>query len=93
MIKRNIILGCLYLSMCALHAQQKSVILSFSAKLIDSNYIALDSVQVQNITKGWIQTLVFPDTALQMFFHSVGMKQVENPNFVLSQNIPNPFDG
>jgi len=66
--------------------------LTFSGKDANYNYVRLDSVVITNITKNWQETIYYPDTILIM--GSTGIEEYgTNPQFALSQNIPNPFNG
>jgi hypothetical protein len=71
---------------------QNDVNLRFSAKMQDNGFQALDSVNVINLTRGWEETIYYPDTVLQMV-NSVGIVEMENTGYRLFQNTPNPFFG
>ena len=71
---------------------QNYVNLRFTAKMQDNSFQALDSVKVINVTRGWEETIYYPDTVLQML-NSVGVVQTENSGYRLFQNTPNPFLG
>ncbi len=71
---------------------QNYVNLRFTAKMQDNSFQALDSVKVINVTRGWEETIYYPDTVLQMV-NSVGVVQTENSGYRLFQNTPNPFLG
>ncbi|MDR1791993.1 MAG: T9SS type A sorting domain-containing protein [Bacteroidales bacterium] len=72
---------------------QDTASITFTAQITDGSYIALDSVKVTNVTQNWSQTLYYPDTVLQMVKSNVSVENLENQYFIISQNIPNPFDG
>ena len=90
MRKRILLIACLA-STIALFAQNY-VTLTFTAKLQDNSFIALDSVKVIHCTRGWSETLYYPDTTLQMT-NSVGIEESESHPFKLYQSIPNPCKG
>lgn len=71
---------------------QHYVNLRFTSRLLDGSYQALDSVKIINITRGWEETIYYPDTVLQMI-NSTGITEVENHANPVMQNIPNPFEG
>lgn len=71
---------------------QNYVNLSFTSQMQDGSYQALDSVKVMNLTRGWEETVYYPDTVLQMT-NSVGITETTNNAFQVDQNIPNPFNG
>lgn len=83
------IIGCL--SVVFLHAQTT---LTFTGATVGNQYVPLSHVVVNNLTKGWQETLLWPDTVLEM--SATGIHDVETQYFAslqLSQNTPNPFDG
>lgn len=90
MMKRNLFLGAFLLLCTSLQAQ--SVTLFFTGLDAENQYLQLDSIQVVNHTRGWQETLYWPDTVLTM-----SVTGVEEPGtiarFSLFQNIPNPFEG
>ena len=66
--------------------------LTFSGKNANNDYVRLDSVVITNLTKSWQETIYYPDTILIM--GGIGIEEYgTNPQFALSQNIPNPFNG
>ena len=67
--------------------------LTFTGRFANQ-YVPLSRVVVSNLTKGWQETLLWPDTVLVMT--TTGIHDVETgraPSLQLSQNTPNPFDG
>ena len=84
------IILCL-LSVAFLCAQ--SVTLTFTGNTANNQYVPLSRVVVSNLTKGWQETLTWPDTVLVM--NITGIHDVETgraPSLQLSQNTPNPFN-
>jgi len=78
-------------SVALLSAQ--TITLTFTGR-VASQYVPLSRVVVSNLTKGWQETLIWPDTVLEMI--STGIPDVETrliASLQLSQNSPNPFDG
>ena len=58
-----------------------------------NNYIRLSSVQVENLTHRWQDVLYYPDTVMHL--GQTGVSEFVENEYVglLSQNMPNPFDG
>jgi hypothetical protein len=71
--------------------QAQKTTLTFIAQLQDGSYVALDSIQIKNQTQSWSETLIYPDTVLEM--GTVGIVDLENKEFGFSGVIPNPFNG
>ena len=90
------IIACCCVATALLHAQ--SVTVTFTGRDTQNHYVPLSRVEARNLTKGWQETLIWPDTVLVMTvsdddgIETYGQTQ----NFAslrLSQNNPNPFDG
>ena len=60
------------------------------AIVVDSSYVRLDSVTVQNINRSWSETLVYPDTVLS--FTQTGIVEAQGTSAVIT-SYPNPFTG
>ncbi|MCR4826239.1 MAG: T9SS type A sorting domain-containing protein, partial [Bacteroidales bacterium] len=90
-MKKNLILAILFTTCISTFAQ--TVTLTFSGKDESNRYVRIDSVVVENLTKGWQETLVYPDTTLTMTVPiGDGITTLDAP-LKLSPNNPNPFDG
>ena len=73
----------------------QSVILSFFGNDANGHWVRHDSVTITNETKGWQETIYWPDNRLVMQ-NNVGIDDVETcqgTSLQLSQNNPNPFNG
>ena len=71
----------------------QSVTLTFTGSTVNNLYVPLNRVVVSNLTKGWQETLMWPDTVLVM--NITGIHDIETgcaPSLQLSQNTPNPFN-
>ena len=69
---------------------QASITIRFSGQLDGSAYQRLDSVKVTDISKGWTETVYYPDTiAILRKTNSLGT--ITSDNNALYQNAPNPF--
>ena len=75
-----------------LHAQDP-VTLQFTGRNQNGQFVPLNNVYVENLTKRWQEMLYYPDTILNIM--STGVEDFgQNGNGVrLFQNVPNPFDG
>ncbi len=74
----------------------QSVTLTFTAKDAANHYVQLNWVDITNLTKGWHETIIWPDTTLTMQ-NGTGISDIVGANdyspLRLSQNNPNPFTG
>ena len=66
---------------------------TFTGRDAGSNYVQLNRIVVTNHTKGWAETLVWPDTVLTLEKETGVEESVANGGFSLVQNNPNPFTG
>ena len=71
-------------------AMSQTVDLRFTGQLSGGSFVCLDSVKVENITRAWSETLVYPDTVLS--FTNVGINDVQGGVSSLSA-YPNPMGG
>ncbi|MBQ6726024.1 MAG: T9SS type A sorting domain-containing protein [Bacteroidales bacterium] len=74
----------------AFSAMSQTVDLRFTGQLSGGSFVCLDSVKVENITRAWSETLVYPDTVLS--FTNVGINDVQGGVSSLSA-YPNPMGG
>ena len=86
-----------FISMVFLFAvvSAQTVTLTFTGRDASNQHVPLNRVVVSNLTRGWQETLFWPDTVLVMTDHT-GIEDIEMQNFAslhLSQNNPNPFNG
>jgi len=73
----------------------QSVTLTFTAKDAANQHVQLYRVSITNLTKGWQETIYWPDTTLIMQ-NGTGIADIEmqgRASLQLSQNNPNPFTG
>ncbi len=74
----------------------QTVTLTFSGRDAQNHYVQLNQVTVTNVTRGWQETLVWPDTILTMQ-NGTGIDDAvetcHGASLQLSQNNPNPFIG
>lgn len=75
-------------SLCA-----QSVTLTFTGRDANNQRVQLNRVVITNLTKGWQETIHWPDTTLTMQ-NGTGIDDfANNGGFGLMQNNPNPFNG
>ena len=66
---------------------------TFTGRDASSNYVRLNRIVVTNHTRGWEETLIWPDTVLTLEKETGVDESIANTCFNLSQNNPNPFTG
>ena len=71
----------------------QTITLTFAGRDAANHYVQLNRVSITNLTKGWQETIYWPDTTLTMQNGTGIDESVANGGFVLSQNNPNPFSG
>lgn len=87
-MKRILLLSIALFSL-TIHAQE-TIDLLFSGIDKNNNYVRIDSVIVKNITRGWSETIFFPDTVYTL---EIGTS-IEDPQLAEGMEVmPNPFDG
>ena len=52
--------------------------------------VAADSITIENLTRGWVEVLYFPDTTYQL---NVSLAVPDRPDGASMLVMPNPFDG
>ena len=85
----------LFAMMAAVSSQtafSQDITLTFTGARTDGAYVVLDSVQVQNITRSWTETVVYPDTVLSFSQSGSGVAEAQGLAAKLSA-YPNPFNG
>ena len=71
-------------------AFSQNITLRFTGSKTDGSYIRLDSVHVQNISRSWTETIVYPDTVLT--FQQTGIADAQGLAAEIA-SYPNPFNG
>lgn len=90
-MKRILSLVVFLLSLLTTFGQ--TVLLTFTGRDANDNYVQLDSVSICNITQGWQETIFWADTILTLQV-GTGIKDYDELDvFALRQNNPNPFNG
>ncbi len=71
----------------------QSVTLKFTGRDASNHHVQLNRVVITNMTKGWQETIYWPDTTL-ILQNGTGIDDLATKTgFFLSQNTPNPFNG
>ncbi len=76
-------------------ASAQTVNLTFTGLDSNNNHLKFNTVHITNLTRGWQETLTWPDTVLSMQ-NSVGIgleESISTLSLHLLQNNPNPFNG
>ena len=68
----------------------QDITLKFTGATSSGTYVHMDSVRVQNMSRSWTETLVYPDTVLT--FQQTGISEARNYEAELSA-YPNPNNG
>ena len=89
----RILLSILFIAVMGKTLFSQTITLTFTAQDANERYIQLNRVVVTNLSRGWSETLIYPDTILIME-NSIGIDEYEKSTvFTLFQNNPNPFEG
>ena len=87
------ILCFIAIALMGVAAFAQTVTLTFTGRDAADHYVQLNRVSITNLTKGWQETIYWPDTTLTMQNGTGIDESVANGGFALSQNNPNPFTG
>ena len=94
-MKKHISLLFLLITLCITVSAQTHV-LTFTAADTCNHHVQVDRVVIINHTKGWEETIYWPDTVLVLHI-GTGIDEVTGTgnmlSLQLSQNNPNPFEG
>jgi hypothetical protein len=88
MKKASLLLAFLFAAFASLVAQEP-VTLTFTASTQNGLYCPFDAVNVTNVTRGWTETLAYPDTVL-VLTPTVGLEE-QSDALNLGKAYPNPF--
>ena len=69
---------------------QESITLTFTGQDENQDYVRLNNVVITNLTRGWSDQIVFPDTIYTLNI-GVGVEEYAADNEM--KVMPNPFDG
>lgn len=90
-MKRLLSLFAFVLVACLSMAQNNSISIGFVGTDLNGTYVQLSCVKAENLTRGWTETLVYPDTIL-MLTPTVGIEEA-GEEFPTLESYPNPFGG
>ena len=89
-MKKVILLLTLLMTAFVSSTAQETVTLTFTANTQEGMYCPFDAVNVTNVTRGWTETLAYPDTILVLSFLD-GIGEQNGMAFRLGEAYPNPF--
>ena len=78
-----------WLMLTALFAVSQTKV-TFTGAMLNGSYCPFEAVKVTNITKGWTETLVYPDTVL--ILSGTGVEEVSPSREGIMHVYPNPFE-
>ena len=78
-----------WLMLAALFAVSQTKV-TFTGAMLNGSYCPFEAVKVTNITKGWTETLVYPDTVL--ILSGTGVEEVSPSCEGIIRVYPNPFE-
>lgn len=78
-------------SVLAMGQSAQDMTVKFIGKLNGNHYQRLDSVRFTNLTRGWSETIIYPDTTI-VLNAIVNVNDNEFKAAGFEQNVPNPFD-
>lgn len=81
----------LSISLLSAMAFAQDIVVSFTGVNANGGYHRLDSVAIHNYSQSWDRTAIYPDTV--MIARITGLENHSIDNYMLSSNVPNPFDG
>ena len=86
-MKKSFLLAYLMVTASLAVSQTKVV---FTGAMLNGSYCPFEAVKVTNITKGWTETLVYPDTVL--ILSGTGVEEVSASREGIMHVYPNPFE-
>ncbi len=86
-MKKTLLFACLMLAALLAVSQTK---VTFTGAMLYGSYCPFEEVKVTNITKGWTETLVYPDTVL--ILSGTGVEEVTPFREGIMHVYPNPFE-
>ena len=86
-MKKTLLFAWLMLTALFAVAQTK---VTFTGAMLDGSYCPFEAVKVTNITKGWTETLVYPDTIL--ILSGLGVEEASSSREGITHVYPNPFE-
>ena len=90
-VKKILKLLAIFCLAIAQTAFAQNIDLTFTGSTTDGKYVRMDSVRVENISRSWRETLVYPDTMLTLTVET-GVNELES-NSLKCLSYPNPCNG
>ena len=87
---KAVFLSLFGLMLCMVPYAQNSISLVFTGIDQHNRYVRINSVTIENLTRGWSETILFPDTVYTMNISTGIEESVQEKGM---QVMPNPFDG
>ena len=69
----------------------QSITLTFTGQSDENQWVKLNRVVIENLSREWQEIITYPDTVFGMT--EVGLRDFNKEENFLFQNVPNPFDG
>ena len=92
MMKKTLFFATTLLSVFSLGAQN-GITLTFTCRTTDSLYVKPNFIKVENLDRGWTETLHFPDTVYQLHQLMAWTDVPDHSEQFGFEASPNPFDG
>ena len=89
-LSKAVFLSLFGLMLCMASYAQNSISLVFTGIDQNNEYVRINSVTIENLTRGWSETILFPDTVYTL---DIGTGIEESVQDKGMQVMPNPFDG
>lgn len=86
-MKKFFLFCCLMVSALFAVSQTK---VSFTGVSINGSYCPFDRVNVTNVTRGWTETLLYPDTVI--ILSGLGVEEFSSSHEGITRVYPNPFE-
>ena len=92
-LRRCYAVVAIFLTLPFLLYAQDQVSLQFTGQDQSGQYVRLNTVFVENLTKRWQEVLYYPDTVLNIGGVGIAEPGLDSQGVRLFQNVPNPFVG
>ena len=90
-MKKTSLLIC-FVMLSLFLAAQETVTLKFTSTTPNGSYYPFDVVNVTNVTRGWTESLVYPDTTMILTSYNALQENIYQDGFI-SEVYPNPLSG
>lgn len=89
-MKKSAILA--FFVMLAMSVLSRDITLTFTSTTQNGTYYPFEVVNVTNVTRGWTESLMYPDTTMVLTSYD-GLQESTNNEGFLSEIYPNPLSG